>query len=746
MITRSGTIRSLGVFTLVCSLAAAELCGQMAFRSRRDINIPEFNGPVAIATDDLNGDQLLDLVVANAFAGTLSVLLADGHSGFTPVGSYPVDPFPFSIVIRDFNNDGRLDLAAANQFYTTICVLLGNGNGTFQPARFYQVSAQPTTLVAGDFNNDGNLDLAVACIGPFTPEQPELANNTISVFLGNGRGDFAPPPCGRDFEVGRAPEGIDVGHFTFEGNLDLAVANLFSNTVTVLLNDGRGCFSHRTDYPVGLRPSTVAVGDFNNDFIPDLVTVNEGSFTVSTLLGNGDGSFMAARHFPSAPPLAYGLRLTAADLNSDGRLDVAIAGATDEVRILLGDGQGRLLEPVRSFRTGADITAHVAAGDFNYDGVLDLATANKGAGPPPPERTGNVSVLTGDGMGNFGVFLKMNNGIPAPVAGDFNLDGMPDLAVANASDNDVAIFLGDGQGGFYFWPHFPVGNRPTAVIADDFNGDYLLDLATANAGSNTVTVLLGDGTGSFPLRRDFAVGAAPSFLAAGDFNQDNLPDLAVANLGSNNLTVLLGDGLGGFSTRREFAVGTRPSFLVASDVNNDGKLDLAVANSGSDSVTVLLGDGNGGFPARMDANLAPGSRPSSLAAARFRGTAYPDLAVANNGPHNVTILYGDGTGRFPTNRVIALPQAAGPSFISAVDLNRDQRVDLVVANADSNNVSVLQGDGTGNFSIAVNPNPFAGLRPVYITLGDFNNDGRPDLVFGNAGSATLSILFNYSTP
>src|SRR5262249_26119387 len=134
-----------------------------------------------------------------------------------------------------------------------------------------------------------------------------------------------------------------------------------------------------------------------------------------------------------------------------------------------------------------------------------------------------------------------------------------------------------------------------SVAVGDFNGDGKLDLAVANSGSGNVTILLGDGKGAFPTNATVGAGNGPISVAVGDFNGDGKPDLAVANYDDNDVTILLGDGAGGFSPAPGSPVGaeTNPRSVAVGDFNRDGKPDLAVANEGSDNVTILLGNGLG---------------------------------------------------------------------------------------------------------------------------------------------------------
>jgi hypothetical protein len=264
-----------------------------------------------------------------------------------------------------------------------------------------------------------------------------------------------------------------------------------------------------------------------------------------------------------------------------------------------------------------------------------------------------------------------------------------------------------GTAGDFFEPVTspePAGTFTRSVAASDLNSDGKPDLAVANGVSDDVTILLGDGTGNFTAAGTSpeAVGTGPASVAAADFNSDGKPDLAVANQSSANVTILLGDGTGNFTaagTSPE-AVGTNPVSVAASDFNSDGQPDLAVASDGSTNVSILLGDGTGNFTAAATSPEAAGTNPISVVASDLNSDGKRDLAVANGGSNNVSILLGDGTGNFTAAGTS--PEAAGttPFSVAASDLNSDGRPDLAVANIGSDDVTILLGDGTGNFTAA----------------------------------------------
>ena len=351
----------------------------------------------------------------------------------------------------------------------------------------------------------------------------------------------------------------------------------------------------------GPDPVSVAVGYFSEE--PDLAVVNPSANTVTVLLGNGKGGFTAA----GAPVSVGAGPSSVAAWNSSV---LAVANLMDNTVSVL-----------QSSANGSAFTA-VAGSPF--------------------------------AVGSRPAFVAV---------ADFNLDGVPDLAIANSGSNTVTVLMGVATGGFApaVGSPFAVGSKPVSIAVADFNGDYVPDLAIVNAGDNTVTVLLGNGMGGFAAAANspFAVGSAPVSVAAGDFNNDGKNDLAVANSGDNTVTVLLGTGMGGFTAAAgsPFAVGKAPVAVAAADFNGDNILDLAVANSADDTVTVLLGAGTGRFTAAPYSPLAVGKNPAAVAAADFNGDGKPDLAIANSGDNTLTVLLNTYLDGVPSPRMLSAASA-----------------------------------------------------------------------------------------
>ncbi len=243
-----------------------------------------------------------------------------------------------------------------------------------------------------------------------------------------------------------------------------------------------------------------------------------------------------------------------------------------------------------------------------------------------------------------------------------------------------------------------------------------------------------------------AAGTQPFSIAVGRFDAGTTDDLAVANLSSNNVSILLGDGAGNFTAAATSpAVGASPRSVTVGRFNGDSNDDLAVANQNSNDVSILLGDGAGNFTA---AATSPASvaGPFSVTVGRFNGDANDDLAVANQNSSNVSILLGDGAGSFTTAG--SSPEAVGPNPVSVTvgRFDGDATDDLAVANQSSTNVSILLGDGAGDFTApATSPEP-TGPNPSSVTVGRFDGDANDDLAVANLGSNNVSILLNTPAP
>jgi hypothetical protein len=345
---------------------------------------------------------------------------------------------------------------------------------------------------------------------------------------------------------------------------------------------------------------------------------------------------------------------------------------------------------------------------------------------------------------------------PTSIAvGDFNGDGKLDLAVAaNLNNNEISIFLGNGDGTFQPPVNYAAGNGPTSVAVADFNGDGKLDLAVADGVSPAVNVLLGNGDGTFQVAVGYSLPEVASLVLVGDFNGDKIPDLAVldATQGCSCVSVLLGNGDGTFQAAKNDAVSYNGAMALG-DFNGDGRLDLAVAESAgiTSKMQIMLGNGDGTFtPGRT---YQVGASPVSIAVADFNKDGRLDIAVASSVATEVYLFLGngDGTMRSPT---VYITHSANAS-VTPVALVPGGPIDLISTNFNPGGITLLSGNGNGTFAAPVYYP--VGREPEFAATGDFNGDGKLDiavadllanqvLVLLNTGSATFSPITPVTFP
>ena len=372
----------------------------------------------------------------------------------------------------------------------------------------------------------GSRSLRAYYLGDVNVSASTSANLTLVVSVTPALG-FA-TAGGATVSISGQPISVSTGDFNGDGRLDVAVPNVADNNVTVLLGNGTGGFSAASGSPiaVGVNPFSIGVGDFNGDGKADMAVTNFGADTISILLGNGNGTFTAAA---AVPMLGSPVTVRVTDVNLDGNADLVTANFNGQtLGVMLGNGAGGFTAGSGNQTAIGGVAGSIAIGDFNKDGKVDVAVTNYSLN--------KLSIFLGNGTGGFTVSGSPYSTGLTPSGldiADFNGDGNLDVVTANFSDTTLSLFLGNGTGGFTAAPSSPltVGSSPRAVVAFDYDGDGKMDLASANAGSDSVSVLKGNGLGGFTsvTGSPFAVGSIPMWITAADFTGDGRVDLAVAN-------------------------------------------------------------------------------------------------------------------------------------------------------------------------------------------------------------------------
>jgi hypothetical protein len=354
-------------------------------------------------------------------------------------------------------------------------------------------------------------------------------------------------------------------------------------------------------------------------------------------------------------------------------------------------------------RTGTlALPEEMVTGDFNQDGHVDLAVNVTGFD--------NIGIFLGDGAGGLNLIGHIaTNTLPKGLAlADINRDGHLDLVEANTWGYTGLVYSGDGKGAFNVLKEVQGDSEPTRLVVRDFNNDGRLDLALNGPDEGIMLIYFGDGKGGFALPplelEDLKINSA---IAAADLNNDGNQDILNSFLVSkladgSRVAVLLGDGSGNFNRVGELQVNQVPTSIQIADLNHDGKLDFVVAgaepnNTEGNFVSTFLGDGTGNFTLEQTITLGPGNLKGDIALGDFNEDGNLDVAFPQTGGASTTMLmfFGNGTGGLIAGPAITVGEE--PHTAVTADFNEDGHLDVVVSNRTDGTIIVLFGDGTGNF-------------------------------------------------
>jgi hypothetical protein len=641
--------------------------------------------PTTVASANINGDGIPDLVVGNATGSGVAVLLGNAGGSFQLPAFAATTASVLSIAVADFNGDRLDDAAVFDPRSRSVIILMNHGGQLSAATPTYPIAVgQGAKLVAGDFNGDGRPDLVLVCLG-----------TQLTVLTGNGDGTFATRSItlsAKTFLRG----GAAVGDLNKDGRDDLALTEDQSGSggdVLLLMGDASVVLQDPVAFAFTDRTSYVSIADFDGDGALDVA---------ATFLTRGRLGLVLAAGLPGAKSsysadgiTSGGFPLIVADSDGDGILDFATY-LSNQVVVRKGLGSLRFSVGVPMMALSGSSTTEGIALDTDHDGQPDLVLAmpdgiavirNLGNGRfDSPSAVGAVAVgdFNGDGRTDLldwkddkvgdgliarlatpgGAFesRRTADGVPTNASFkiiDVNGDGKLDFVgfesfFEGSSSNRVFVGLGRGDGTFNFLTPINVGRDITSGSVADFDGDGRFDIVVGNGDSLPghragVTIAMGRGDGTFGTPTDLDLGVFAAVVSTGDFDGNGRPDLLI--LGYNAVpSVALNDGSGHFRT--PVAVSYFPQLFAVADLDRDGKDDLVAAYTlgGPARVRMFFSRGDGSFDSGDEYSVSSTQVSSfSISFPDLNSDGKPDVAVGiseSPGGSHLIPLINQGGRRF----------------------------------------------------------------------------------------------------
>jgi hypothetical protein len=538
--------------------------------------------------------------------------------------------------------------------------------------------------------------------------------------FGNGDSTFATPiQVGSGSQKAARVEAVDLNG---DGITDIVYATYILNgndtldMHTMLFHQG-GTFTDTLAVGITGPSWPFVVGDFNNDRIPDLFVV-DGRGTGQAYLGKGDGTFAAGGNsiaasdgFLVTPPFVAG------DFDHDGNMDIVTRLTTvgpDVLLLMWGDGHANFSSQI----IASDNSFKLSTGDVNGDGIPDILAS---------DGFGYVAVTLGRNDRNFpSSKLLLNAPSGALSSGNVFNDGAHDILVSGTGD--CTTLAGTPGVIYHIQPNgAPIakGTGPacTSVLAD-LNGDGIADLV--GLSQNIVYIWKGDGTGNFqtPVTQIPLTGSQviQDFVFR-DMDGDGYKDIVVAG------AILYGSGNLQFNSV-SFPASLSQRFLVG-DFDGDGIPDILTSGG------IYFGQGNRSF------TLATGFAPpcwsgylQNPVVGDLNGDGKDDIVCGTDLAALVEIYVGTGRSGLTQSQVLAISGISVVNTVSVGDFNGDGLLDLAVGTLGGDDVVFFTNNGNGEYQIS---SYAIGVSPIQSIVGDFNNDGTPDLAF-------LNSVYNYKPP
>jgi type II secretory pathway pseudopilin PulG len=331
---------------------------------------------------------------------------------------------------------------------------------------------------------------------------------------------------------------------------------------------------------------------------------------------------------------------------------------------------------------------------------------------------------------------------------DFNSDGFNDLISSNDTGNNLSIWINNDDGTFSDAINLSAGSSTHDIDIADIDQDNILDLAVISRTNSKFYVFKGysDGTFNKFSGNPFNGGSDNAAIAVADVNNDGKKDIFTANFNPSTFSVFRGNGIGSAFTLASTAkaTATNPFSIVAADFNNDNHIDSALAAQSNNKISIMRSTSpySGTSFSKVDYSVC--TKPYDIVSGYFNADAYLDIAVSCFSSNQIAILKNSGTGTFSAATYYA--GRVNPSGIDAADLNGDNKIDIAMVNNGDGKLSVYLGTGTGTFlakqDFDVLTSNTASAGPSSVVISDVDRDGKKDIVVANYNSKNISVLIN----
>lgn len=720
------------------SVFPGRAAGGFGIRVNYQLNSNAASRPSALTIGDFDGDNRPDVAVADGGMRVLSVWLSVNGGVFGYRADYPLSGASTigDVGTGDLNGDGRLDLVATNTTNATVAVLTGTGSGAFGAASNFAVANTPVTVGLADINADGRLDVVTANQGGNSLSV--LPNTSLTASTAPTITAFTPPSGGTGTAV--AITGTNFRNVTavrFGGVLSRNVTGTTTRLVAVV-PDGALTGPITVLTPSGMAsssPFTVTPtqpGVYLMNSVP--LTLCSGTlYDTGGPTGNYRIDEYSVKVLTPATPGSK-LQLTFTSFSLENGFD----------RLYIYDGDNTTAPLIGNY-TGTTSPGTVVA--TNSAGQLTLVFSSNAT----VVASGFAATIACVGTPAFALTSHTPASNTANAASTANLGLTFSAAPTVASLATVGIFGSHSGGRRVPGPATVAGTTATLPVTGNAfaAGEPVLVTVPGTVQSSTGQVCLPyafqftaptlPSTGRFGGKTDYTAGAGTYAVALGDVTGDGRPDLVTANQNAASISVLPGLAAGGFGAKVDYAAGLTPSIVVLGDVNRDGRLDVVTTNNTANTVSVLLATATGGLAARV--SYPTGPAPLGAALGDFNGDGYLDLVVTNSGlisPTNntVSVYLNSGTGTF--GAATQFVASTRPVSVAVGDFNHDGRLDLVTANESVATVTVLLGLGDGRFG---NRGDYAaGTSPHAVAVGDLNGDNLLDIAVAGQTAGYVNVL------